>query len=45
MKITKIDVKLDALEEKAKEIEQIAQQLKEIEGTSIDKAEDLKYIG
>ena len=45
MKITNVDVNLSALEEKAKEIEQIAQQLKEIEGTSMDKAEDLKYIG
>ena len=45
MKITNIDVNLAALEEKAKEIEQIAQQLREMEGTSIDKTEDLKYIG
>ncbi len=45
MKITNIDVNLSALEEKAKEIEQIAQQLKEMEGTSMDKPEDLQYIG
>jgi hypothetical protein len=45
MKITNVDVNLSALEEKAKEIEQIAQQLREIEGTSLDKTEDLKYIG
>ena len=45
MKITNVDVNLSALEEKAKEIERIAQQLKEMEGTSMDKAEDLKYIG
>jgi len=45
MSITKIDVDLSALEDKAKEIEQIAQQLKEIEGSSTEKSEDLKYIG
>jgi hypothetical protein len=45
MKITNVNLNLSALEEKAKEIEQIAQQLKEIEGASIDKTEDLKYIG
>ncbi len=45
MSITKIDVDLSALEDKAKEIEQIAQQLKEIESTTKEKPEDLKYIG
>jgi hypothetical protein len=45
MSITNIEVDLSALEDKAKEIEQIAQQLKEIEGSSGEKAEDLKYIG
>jgi len=45
MSITHIDVDLSALEDKAKEIEQIAQQLKEIEGSSTEKTEDLKYIG
>ena len=45
MKITNIDINLSALEEKAKEIQQIAQQLKEIESSSIEKTEDLKYIG
>ena len=43
--ITNIDIDLTALEEKAKEIEQIAQQLKEIETGGADKVEDLKYIG
>ena len=45
MSITNIKVDLSALEDKAKEIEQIAQQLKEIEGSSSEKPEDLKYIG
>lgn len=45
MKITNLNINLSALEEKAKEIQQIAQQLKEIESTSIEKTEDLKYIG
>ena len=45
MKITNIKINLSALEEKAKEIQQIAQQLKEIESASIEKTEDLKYIG
>lgn len=44
MSITHIDIDMAALENKAKEIELIAQQLKEIEG-STDKPEDLKYIG
>jgi uncharacterized protein (TIGR00162 family) len=45
MKITNVEVNLAALEKKAKEIEQIAHQLKEMEGLSKDKAEELKYIG
>ena len=45
MKITNIEVNLSALEKKAKEIEVIAQQLKEIETHSRDKPEELKYIG
>jgi len=45
MKITNIDVSLSALEKKAKEIEHIAHQLKEMEGMSKDKTEELKYIG
>jgi len=45
MSITNIDVDLSALEDKAKDIEQIAQQLKEMETTTRDKPEDLKYIG
>jgi len=43
--LTKIDIDLSALEKKAKEIEQIAQQLREIETSSKEKPEDLKYIG
>lgn len=45
MSITNINIDMSALEDKAKEIEQIAQQLKEIEGSTTDKPEDLKYIG
>ena len=45
MKITNIDISLSALEKKAKEIEHIAHQLKEIEGLSKEKSEELKYIG
>ena len=44
-KITKIDINLSALEQKAKEIEYIAQQLREMEGPSKEKSEELKYIG
>jgi len=43
--ITGVHIDLSALEEKAKEIEQIAQQLQEMEMGGTDKAEDLKYIG
>jgi uncharacterized protein (TIGR00162 family) len=45
MSITNIEVDLSALEDKAKDIEQIAQQLKEMETTTREKPEDLKYIG
>lgn len=45
MKIINIDVNLSALEKKAKEIEHIAHQLKEMEGISKEKTEELKYIG
>jgi uncharacterized protein (TIGR00162 family) len=45
MKITNVNVNLSALEKKAKEIEQIAQQLKEMEGVTKEKSEELKYIG
>jgi len=45
MKITNIKVNLSALEDKAKEIEHIAHQLKEMEGMSKEKTEELKYIG
>ncbi len=44
-KITNIKVDLSALEEKAKEIEHIAHQLKEMENISKEKTEELKYIG
>ena len=45
-KITNITINLDALEKKAKEIEYIAHQLREMEGgVSKDKSEELKYIG
>ena len=46
MKITHIDVNLSALEKKAREIESIAHQLKEMETmSSKEKADELKYIG
>ena len=46
MKITNIDINLSALEKKAKEIEQIAHQLREMEGLSGgEKSEELRYIG
>jgi uncharacterized protein (TIGR00162 family) len=45
MKITNIKISMSALEKKAKEIEHIAHQLKEIEGLSKEKGEELKYIG
>jgi len=46
MKITKINVNLSALEKKAKEIEQIAHQLREMESISGgEKSEELRYIG
>ena len=45
MSITNVSVSLSALEKKAKEIEYIAHQLKEMESTSKDKSEELKYIG
>lgn len=44
-KITNIDVNLSELEKKAKEIEYIAHQLKEMETLSKEKTDDLKYIG
>ena len=43
--VTKLEIDLSALENKAKEIEQIAQQLKDIEAQTVEKPEDLKYIG
>lgn len=47
MKLTNVEVDLKALEKKAKEIETIAEQIREIEGMtgSKDKSEELKYIG
>ena len=45
MKIVNVKVNLSALEKKAKEIEYIAHQLKEMENVSKDKSEELKYIG
>jgi uncharacterized protein len=45
IKITNVDVNLSALEKKAKEIEHIAHQLKEMESISKEKTEELKYIG
>lgn len=45
MKITNIDINLTALEKKAREIETIAEQLREMENMSKDKGEELKYIG
>lgn len=45
MKSTGISVNLSALEKKAKEIEGIAQQLKEMESMGKEKTEELKYIG
>jgi uncharacterized protein (TIGR00162 family) len=44
-KITNIDINLSRLEEKAKEIEAIAQQLSEMENMSKDKSDELRYIG
>jgi len=44
-KITNIDINLSELEKKAKEIEHIAHQLREMENISKEKADDLKYIG
>jgi uncharacterized protein (TIGR00162 family) len=44
-KILNVSVKLDELEKKAKEIEYIAHQLKEMETGSKEKSEELKYIG
>jgi len=46
MKITNVDVNLSALEKKAREIENIAHQLKEMESmSSKEKSDELKYIG
>lgn len=44
-KITNINLNLSELEKKAKEIEYIANQLREMENLSKEKTDDLKYIG
>ncbi len=44
-KITNLDIDLTRLEQKAKEIEYIAQQLTEMETIGKDKSEDIRYIG
>ncbi len=44
-KITNVPVDMSRLEEKAKEIEYIAQQLSEMETMARDKTEDIRYIG
>ncbi|RLF30104.1 MAG: proteasome assembly chaperone family protein [Thermoplasmata archaeon] len=44
-RVTNIDIDLSRLEQKAKEIELIAQQIREIEGLSKEKSEELRYIG
>jgi uncharacterized protein (TIGR00162 family) len=45
MKITNMKINLSELEKKAKEIQHIAHQLREIENISKEKPDDLKYIG
>ena len=45
MSVTNINVSLSALERKAREIEQIAHQLHEMESIAKEKSEELKYIG
>ncbi|GAH14467.1 unnamed protein product, partial [marine sediment metagenome] len=46
MKLTNIEIDLSALEKKAREIETIAHQLKEIESISQkERTDELKYIG
>jgi len=45
MSVTNINVSLSALERKAREIEQIAHQLREMESMAKEKSEELKYIG
>ncbi|MCK5112206.1 MAG: proteasome assembly chaperone family protein [Thermoplasmatales archaeon] len=44
-KITNVDIDLSRLEEKAKEIEQIAKQLNEMESMVKEKSDELQYIG
>jgi hypothetical protein len=44
-KITNIEVDLSRLEEKAKEIELIAQQLSEMESMGKEKSDEIRYIG
>jgi uncharacterized protein (TIGR00162 family) len=45
MKAVNIDIDLSRLEEKAKEIEYIAQQLNEMETIAKEKPDDIRYIG
>lgn len=45
MKVTNLNIDLSRLEEKAREIEYIAQQLNEMETLSKEKPEDIRYIG
>jgi uncharacterized protein (TIGR00162 family) len=45
MKAMNVDIDLSRLEEKAKEIEYIAQQLNEMETIAKEKPEDIRYIG
>jgi len=44
-KLTNIDIDFSRLEEKAKEIEQIAKQLSEMESMSRERTDELRYIG
>jgi len=44
-KMTNIDIDFSRLEEKAKEIEQIAKQLNEMESMSRERTDELRYIG
>jgi hypothetical protein len=45
MRVTNININLSALEEKAREIQQIAHQLREMESLSKEKTDELRYIG
>jgi len=45
MKVLNLDINLSELEKKAKEIEYIAHQLKEMESASKEKTDELGYFG